>query len=94
MAANPEQDLLLITCATGKQGTGLLPHIARKWKRLRLHVGSDASRDRLQKHYPSVEVVVADMADPTTAPKLLDGVTCCFMVCPPYVYILECQARC
>ncbi|KAG9519813.1 NAD(P)-binding protein, partial [Aureobasidium melanogenum] len=83
MSANPEQDLLLVTCASGKQGTGLLPHIAKKWKRLRLHAGSEASRKRLQERYPSAEVIVADMADPTTAPKLLEGVTCCFMVCPP-----------
>ncbi|KAK6004332.1 hypothetical protein QM012_008194 [Aureobasidium pullulans] len=83
MSADPEQDLLLITCATGKQGTGLLPQIVKKWKRLRFHVGSEASKERLQKQYPSAEVVVADMADPTTASKLLDGVTCCFMVCPP-----------
>ncbi|KAI4741794.1 hypothetical protein E4T50_07781 [Aureobasidium sp. EXF-12298] len=83
MSANLEQDLLLVTCASGKQGTGLIPHIAKKWKRLRLHAGSEASKERLQKQYPSAEVIVADMADPTTAPKLLEGVTCCFIVCPP-----------
>ncbi|KAG9665237.1 NAD(P)-binding protein, partial [Aureobasidium melanogenum] len=83
MSAKSEQDLLLVTCASGKQGTGLLPHIAKKWKRLRLHAGSGASKERLQKQYPSAEVIVGDMADPTTAPKLLEGVTCCFMVCPP-----------
>ncbi|KAG9951293.1 NAD(P)-binding protein, partial [Aureobasidium melanogenum] len=83
MSANPEQDLLLVTCASGKQGTGLLPHIVKRWKRLRLHVGSETSKERLHKQYPAAEVLVADMADPTTAAKLLDGVTCCFIVCPP-----------
>ncbi|EMC96635.1 hypothetical protein BAUCODRAFT_34010 [Baudoinia panamericana UAMH 10762] len=83
MSVDYEHDLLLITAASGKQSTGLLPHL-RQWKRLRLQVASEASRERLQKEYPNAEVVQAHMSDHQACRKLLEGVAYCFLITPAF----------
>lgn len=85
-----DNDLLLITCASGKQATALLPHVIPKWKHIRLQVLSTASKARLEKQYPTAEVICADMADPTACRKLLDDVSSCFLVGPPLYDIPTC----
>lgn len=79
-----DNDLLLITCASGKQATALLPHIIPKWKHVRLQVLSTASKERLEKAYPSAEVICADMADSHACHQLLKNTTSVFLVGPPF----------
>lgn len=84
MPVNYDQDLILVTCASGKQAADVILQLIDKWKRIRLQVNSDKSKQRLQSEYPSTEVVQADLFDPHDAPKLLEGVTACFLNCPPF----------
>lgn len=84
MPVNYEKDLLLVTCASGKQATELVPHLYGKWKKLRLQVVSDSSKERLSKQYPNAEVVQAELTDPSACNKLLEGVTAVFLICPPW----------
>lgn len=78
-----ENELLLITGASGRQATELIPHVVNKWKHIRLAVNSSSSKERLEKAYPNADVVQTDLANPKACEKLLEGVTCCFFVGPP-----------
>lgn len=78
-----ENELLLITGASGRQATELIPHVINKWKHIRLAVNSSSSKERLGQTYPNAEVVQTDLADPKACERLLEGVTCCFFVAPP-----------
>ena len=84
MPPNLSTDLLLITAASGKQAVGLLPHIAGKWKRLRLNVSTPASAEKLKKQYSDAEVTTHDLADPHACAQLLDGVSACYLVTPGF----------
>lgn len=77
-----ENDLVLITCASGKQGTALVPLLIGKWKRLRLAANSDASVKRLQDQYPDAEVVQADMLNPQDCHRIMANVTAVYHVGP------------
>lgn len=77
MAVDFQNDLLLVTIAGGKQAQGLLPHLIKKWKRLRLNVQSSESREKLEKEYPNAEVTQCDLSDAHACKKLLEGVTAC-----------------
>ena len=81
---NYEQDLILVTCASGKQASHLLPHLSQKWKRLRLACNSPASADRLRKRYPAAEVATVDLAERSACRSLLRGVTTVFHVGPSF----------
>jgi uncharacterized protein YbjT (DUF2867 family) len=81
MAVDYTTDLLVITCASGKQATHLLPHLS-DWKRLRLAVNSPSSEERLKKQYPDAEVVRGDMSNAADAARLLKGSTAVFYVGP------------
>lgn len=82
MPVNYDQDLVLVTAASGKQATQLVPRLVGKWKRLRLQVNSAASKERLENQYPDAEVVQVDLADAHACKGLLEGVTSCFMITP------------
>ena len=82
MSVDFENDLLLITCASGKQCSHLLPIISRRFKRLRLQVNSQTSLDRLRLQYPSAEVIQADLGDPHAVSRLVSGVTALYLVGP------------
>jgi len=84
MPADYENDLILVTCASGKQGTDLIPFLIGKWKHVRLQVSSDKSKERLQKQYPTAEIAVADLFDPHQSSKLLGGVTACWLNVPAF----------
>ena len=84
MAISHEQDLILVTCASGKQASHLLPHLSQKWKRLRLACNSPASVDRLRKQHPTAEVVTIDLAEPSACRSLLQGVTTVFHIGPSF----------
>ncbi|KAJ4354327.1 uncharacterized protein N0V89_006062 [Didymosphaeria variabile] len=83
MPADPTTDLLLITCASGKQATALLPLLSH-WKCLRLAVHSASSKSRLEQQYPHAEVIAADLYSPTTTLSLLKDVTACIHIGPSY----------
>lgn len=79
-----ENETLLITCASGRQSTELIPHVMNKWKHVRLQCKSSESAARLSKTYPSAEVVQTDMADPSACRNLLQNISCVFLVDPPF----------
>lgn len=84
MTANTQNELLLVTAASGKQASALLPRLNGKWKRLRLQCMSDSSAARLREQYPEAEVVQSGFADISSARKLLEGVNVCFLVTPGF----------
>lgn len=84
MPVDCEKDLILVTAASGKQARGLLPHLNKTWKRVRLNVSSDASRKALQQQYPNAEVTTHDISDPRACHLLLDAVTACYLVTPGF----------
>ncbi|KAI7553735.1 NAD(P)-binding protein [Hortaea werneckii] len=82
-----DKELLLITAASGKQSSHLIPHILKRWKHIRLQVASSSSKDRLQKLYAeheNVEVVQADMASQSDCHRIMAGVTTCFLITPGF----------
>ena len=84
MSIDFQNDLVLITAAGGRQASGLLPHLVKKWKHLRLNVSTADSKERLQMQYPDAEVIQCDISDPYACVKLLGGVTACFLVTPGF----------
>lgn len=83
MSVDYSNDLTLITCASGKQAAFLLPILVNKYKKLRLAVNSQASKERLEKEYSNVDVVQADLTEPQDCRKLLEGVTALYHIGPP-----------
>ncbi|KAI5274928.1 NAD(P)-binding protein [Aureobasidium subglaciale] len=79
-----ENDLILMTCASGKQSAALIPHILNKYKNIRLQCNSSASKQALSKEYPNAEVVQADLANPSDCALILADVTACWLVLPPF----------
>ncbi|KAK3076612.1 hypothetical protein LTS18_012541, partial [Coniosporium uncinatum] len=84
MTVDYENDLILVTCASGKQCKYLLPQLTQRWKRVRLAVNSQASEERLKKQYPNAEVTRADISKPDGCARLLKGVTTVYHVGPTY----------
>ncbi|KAK5175590.1 uncharacterized protein LTR77_000729 [Saxophila tyrrhenica] len=84
MSVDTNNDLILITAASGKQARGLLPHLTGTWKHLRLNVASQASADRLKQQYPGADVTQHDISDPHACDTMLQGVTACFLVTPAF----------
>lgn len=83
MPANSAEDLLLITSASGKQATALLPLLS-EWKRLRLAVKSTASKERLEKQFPHAEVIQTDLYSPENTTALMKGVNVVIHIGPSY----------
>ena len=84
MSVDYKTDVILLTCASGKQCSHLLPLIAGKWKCLRLVVNSVSSEERLKKAYPNAEVTRADLAEPQECKRVLKGVTTVYQVIPGF----------
>lgn len=84
MVVNHENDLLLLTCASGKQASRLLPLLYGKWKRLRLVVHSPSSEDRLRKQYPDAEVTRANLENVDETRRIMAGVTTVFHIGPSF----------
>lgn len=82
MPADTANDLILITCASGKQGNDLVPLLYHHFSRLRLQVKSEASEKRLRQQYPNAEVIRADLHNPNIPAQLLDSVTAAYIVLP------------
>jgi uncharacterized protein YbjT (DUF2867 family) len=83
MPADPSKDLLLITSASGKQATTLLPLLS-EWKNLRLAVKSSSSKTRLQQQYPHAEIVQTDLYSPENCLRLMEDVSVCIHIGPSY----------
>ena len=81
-----ENDLLAITCASGKQASALLPYIAKEWKRLRLVCHSTKSEQRLKAEYPQAEVIRTDLGLPGEPERILKGATVIYHVEPPFAH--------
>ncbi|AEO69901.1 3fe92f1b-c3ef-4bdf-98a4-5777eb6d26a8 [Thermothielavioides terrestris] len=82
MAVDFENDIILLTCASGKQCSRLIPLLYGKWKKLRLAAHSAASEERLKAQYPEATVVRADMSRPDDARRILSGVTAVLHIGP------------
>lgn len=83
-SVNYETDLLLITCASGKQASHILPLVYGIWKHLRLVVNSATSEDRLKKQYPTAEVIRADLCNPKDCHRIMTNVTTVFHIGPSF----------
>ncbi|KAK8223318.1 hypothetical protein HDK90DRAFT_544943 [Phyllosticta capitalensis] len=84
MSANYDQDLILLVCASGKQCSALIPLLSGKWKRLRLHVNSQASEESIKTRYPQAEVVRASLENVDHVRRIMSGVTTVHHVGPPF----------
>ncbi|KAF2472974.1 NAD(P)-binding protein [Lindgomyces ingoldianus] len=83
MPADPSTDLLLITCASGKQASALLPLLPH-WKNMRLVVHSPTSKTRLQSQYPHAEVLNTDLYSPTATSSLIRNANVVLHIGPSY----------
>ena len=79
-------DLLVVTCASGKQATALLPNLAKSWKRLRLVCHSPSSEVKLRKEYPRAEVIRTDLGLPQESERILKDATAIYHVEPPFAH--------
>jgi len=78
-------DLIVITCASGKQCSHLIPNLYETPStRLRLVVNSENSLDRLQQQYPSAEVIQADLTSTSNVARILQGATAVYHVGPSF----------
>lgn len=74
-------DLVVITCAAGRQCAYLIPLLYSKVQ-LRLVVNSDKSVARLKSEYPNAEVVQADMINPPDCATIVKGATTVYNIGP------------
>ena len=81
-----ENDLLVVTCASGKQGSALLPQLAKDWQRLRLVCHSTKSEERLKQEYPRAEVIRTDLGLPKEPERILKDATVIYHVEPPFAH--------
>lgn len=79
-------ELIVLTCASGKQCNHLIPLISQQSTkyRLRLVVHSVTSLRRLQKLYPQAEVLQANLDNQADCTKILDGATAIYYVGPTF----------
>ena len=85
-SVNKETDLLVVTCASGKQASALLPIISKEWRRLRLVCHSPKSEERLKHDYPDAEVIRTDLGSPKDLERILKDVTVIYHVEPPFAH--------
>jgi uncharacterized protein YbjT (DUF2867 family) len=76
-------ELLVFTCASGKQCSRILPHLYGKYT-LRLAVNSEHSVQRLKNEYPDAEIVRVDLDNPTDCRQIVTGATSVFHIGPTY----------
>ena len=83
---NKETDLLVITCASGKQASALLPIVSKEWRRLRLVCHSAQSEQRLKRQYPDAEVIATDLGLPKEPERIIKDATVIYHVEPPFAH--------
>ena len=93
MTVNFSDDIILLTCANGKQCGHLIPFLLPKWKHLRLAVKSESSRQALHKKYgptwqsdmkTNIDIVLADLAQPDDCYRIMEGVRAVYHVGPRF----------
>ncbi|KAF9882766.1 hypothetical protein FE257_005301 [Aspergillus nanangensis] len=82
MSVDVENDVVLLTCASGKQCSRLIPLLYDKWKHLRLAVNTVSSEERLKTEYPNATVMRVDMSRTDDARRILSGVTTVLYIGP------------
>jgi uncharacterized protein YbjT (DUF2867 family) len=83
MPASPSTDLLVITAASGKQASALLPQITN-WSRLRLVVHSPSSLQTLKSFHPTAETIQADLTNPSSCTSILKDATVLYHIGPSF----------
>lgn len=79
-------ELIVLTCASGKQCRYIIPLLSEQSSRyrLRLVVHSDKSLERLRAQYPQAEVVKANLDVPTECSQIIDGATAVYYISPTF----------
>ena len=78
-----QSDLLVITSASGKQATNLLPFLPSSLP-LRLVCHSDASAKSLHNTHPSAEILTGDLTSPSFCASVLDNATTVYHIGPSF----------
>lgn len=79
-----ERDVILLTCASGKQCSRLIPLLYKKCRNLRLAVNSASSAQHLATEYPAATVMQADLAKTEDVQRILSGVTSVLYIGPSF----------
>lgn len=82
--ADHQNEVILVTCASGKQSSALIPHLLPHYPNLRLQCNSASSAKLLSQKHPKAEVVQADLASEDDCARILKNVTSAFLVLPPF----------
>ncbi|KAF2450167.1 NAD(P)-binding protein [Karstenula rhodostoma CBS 690.94] len=83
--SSPPPSTLLITSASGKQATALLPLLAPlPTLSLRLAVHTTPSKHHLETLHPTAQVLQTDLTSPSALPALLTGITTLLYIAPTY----------
>lgn len=79
-------ELIVLTCASGKQCSYIIPLLSEQSSRyrLRLVVHSDKSLERLRTQYPEAEVVKANLNIPTECSQIVQGATALYYISPTF----------
>ncbi|KAI9657222.1 MAG: hypothetical protein M1831_004411 [Alyxoria varia] len=77
-------ELIVLTCASGKICSNLIPHLYGKTHGLRLVAHSESSISRLQKQYPEAQVMQADMNKQDDARRIVSGATSLLHIGPSF----------
>lgn len=83
-SSNPESaaEILVVTSASGKQASHLLPLLTSTKYKLRLVSHSQDSASKLEARYPSAEVIIADLCSPDACRELVRGATAIYHAGP------------
>lgn len=79
-------ELVVLTCASGKQCSQIIPLLypQSSFFKLRLVAHSPSSLTRLQGQYPEAEVLQANLDDPHDCAKIADGASVIYYVSPTF----------
>ena len=82
-------DLIVLTCASGKQCNQLVPLLAQQSSKyeIRLIVKSEQSLHRLQEQWPKADVQQERLDNPEDCSRILKSATTLYYVSPPEPYL-------
>ncbi|KAL1845775.1 hypothetical protein Plec18167_004984 [Paecilomyces lecythidis] len=83
MPVDFENDVIALTCASGKQCSRLIPLLYNRWRNIRLIVHSAGSETRLKNQYPNAQILRADLTQPGDIDWIVDGVSTIVHIGPP-----------
>ncbi|KUJ12385.1 NAD(P)-binding protein [Mollisia scopiformis] len=76
------KEIVVISCASGKQATPLIYFLAKNPYRLRLVVHSTSSQQRLQKSYPEADVRTAELTNPSVCQEIIKDANIVYHIGP------------